>query len=248
METKFKFSGLNGLGMVDGVLVEIKVSRARVINKDTVMYETDKGVFQNLVLYESREHFEKGIKQTRSVYTTNKVSGKLIEQEGEPIKMELYKMFYGEPITVLEPIALSITRGEWGEIELPEGCYLTRRECLNNETYRYEDEDGNVVEKTGLAKQLRLTDEQTAFVKETLVPAMLKAREMGIEILYDNDDARLKLVNAGNKKFDIGYLSDCMGMTPSTDEYVTSEDLTDIKEMDDIVSINCDNYLTYHKE
>lgn len=192
MKTDWTFSGMKGYAVIEGVLTEVVVSSVYILSPDTMCYKTNKGRFFNLALYDSRENFEKGIAHSTEIWVTNSVEEKLIVEKGQLLKMKVWTMDKGEPTETIQTIALVIKYSYWAEPELPGGYYLTRRDCLNNETYKYEDENGNIIEKVGLAKALRVTEEQEKFISEELVPALKKVREMGLDIFYDDDNACLK--------------------------------------------------------
>ena len=245
MKTNWTFSGQEGYSVIEGILTEVVVSRVSIISPDTIYYKTNKGTFFNLALYDSRENFEKGIAHSSEIWVENSVGENLIVEKGQPLKMKVWTMVNGEPTETIQTIVLVIKYSYWAEPELPGGYYLTRRDCLNNETYKYEDENGNIIEKVGLAKMLRVTEEQEKFINKELVPALKKAREMGLEIFYDDDDVCLKIANVGDKRLRLSYFDD----EADTEEYVTSEDFLDIKELPNIARLDNNTYLTlYNKE
>lgn len=245
MKTNWTFSGLKGFAVIEGILTEVVVSRVSILSPDTMCYKTNKGTFFNLALYDSRENFEKGIAHSTEIWVTNSVEENLIVEKDQPLKMKVWTMDNGEPTETIQTVALVIKYSYWAEPELPGGYYLTRRDCLNNETYKYEDENGNIIEKVGLAKALRVTEEQEKFISKELVPALKKAREMGLEIFYDDDNAWLKIANVGDKRLRLEYFDDGV----DTEEYVTSADFLDVTELPNIARLDDNTYLTlYNKE
>lgn len=226
MKNKFTFSGFNGMAVINGVLTPIKATSVTMDAKGHFHYKTDKGEFTDIVLYEGQKDFERDNPKEYSVClrTNNILVEEVLEEDGSTkMRMKVWRMVDGEPKEEWVDANFSMSQYT-ASVILPPDCYGTRTSCLANETYRYIDEEGNVKEKDGIGKRLRLTDEQKAYVENNFIPVLDKMREMGIGVTYSSCYDRLCAFNYDND-VEIDYLDGRFDKIP----YVTADSFYKIR-------------------
>lgn len=225
-----------GYAMIDGILTEVTVKHITLTNKGKLIYHTDKGDYENLTLYASRQNFEHNIPCSCEACLPDNT---LIEGvEEKRYKITAWTMKDGEPVSVAVYPDFKIQ----GRVEpiLDKGYYLTREECLKNETYKYVDKNGNVVERDGIGKKMRLTEKQLDFIQKVLEPALKDANEMGICLVYDYSYDRLCACNMPND-----VQCDCY--SPNHQHSISSDDMYKISERY-IIGISEDTYFYEEEE
>lgn len=205
------YSGFSGMAVINGVLTPINAESVIVDAKGHIHYKTDKGEFTDIKIYAGRDEFERDCPQV--VETPTRTNGipitETTDNEGQKvIKANVWQMINGEPaeVTIDAQFGVTSNRLYWAEIILPANTYATRIDCLSHETYKYVDEDGTIKERDGIAKKVRLTDEQKAFIEDTFVPALKKLNELGIGVVFQTSNDELYAYNANN---DIGAVYSC---------------------------------------
>ena len=209
MNKEFTFSGFEGMAVINGILTPIKATSVTMDAKGHFHYKTDKGEFTDIVLYEGQKDFERNMPKEYSVRLCAKkilVESVLEEDGSTKMRMKVWRMVDGEPKEVWVDANFSISQYT-ASVILPPNSYDTRTSCLANETYRYIDENGNVKEKDGIGKRLRLTDEQKAYIENNFIPVLDKMREMGIGVTYSSAYDRLCAFNY-DKNVEIDYCCD----------------------------------------
>ena len=226
MKKEFTFSGFNGMAVINGVLTPIKATSVTMDAKGHFHYKTDKGEFTDIVLYEGQKDFERDNPKEYSVClcTNNILVEEVLEEDGSTkMRMKVWRMVDGEPKEEWVDANFSMSQYT-ASVILPPDCYGTRTSCLANETYRYIDEEGNVKEKDGIGKRLRLTDEQKAYIENNFIPVLDKMREMGIGVSYSIGYDRLCAFNYDND-VEIDYLDGRFDKIP----YVTDDSFYKIR-------------------
>ena len=215
MNNKFTFSGFNGMAVINGILTPIEATSVTMDAKGHFHYKTDKGEFTDIVLYEGQKDFERA---------NNILVEEVLEEDGSTkMRMKVWRMVDGEPKEEWVDANFSMSQYT-ASVILPPDCYGTRTSCLANETYRYIDEEGNVKEKDGIGKRLRLTDEQKAYIENNFIPVLDKRREMGIGVTYSSCYDRLGAFNYDND-VEIDYLDGRFDEVP----YVTDDSFYKIR-------------------
>lgn len=225
MSKDFTFSGFEGFAMINGVLTPVKVAKVVLNSNRVFVYTTDKGEFEDLVLYKSREDFEQNHPNKETCRIPEDKWGDIAD-DGELVRT-LWTMEDGEPKSTKMSIGFHIIGLWYATPVMPEHYYLSREECLANETYKYVDDSGNIKEKDGIAKSMRLTDEQKDYLESTLIPALKKAKEMGITIVLNNDTAAITAA-----RWREGVIIEWCGDVPKDAEVTTSETFYPIEGVD----------------
>ena len=87
-----------GYAMIDGILTEVTVKHITLTNKGKLIYHTDKGDYENLTLYASRQNFEQNVPCSSEVCLPDNT---LIEGvEEKRYKITAWTMKDGEPVSV----------------------------------------------------------------------------------------------------------------------------------------------------
>lgn len=207
-----EYSGLSGMAVINGVLTPINAESVIVDAKGHIHYKTDKGDFTDIKMYAGRDEFERDCPQVVEVSKRNRgiPITETTDNEGQTVlKATVWQMVEGEPteVTIDAEFDLTSKRSYCAEIVLPANTYATRIDCLSHETYKYVDEDGTIKERDGVAKKVRLTDEQKAFIENTFVPALKKLNELGIGVVFQTANDGLYAYNANND-IGVGYSFD----------------------------------------
>lgn len=169
--------------VIDNELRFVNVGKIFIDGEDVRFFLKDAdgkelGEFRNITLYRSVEAFEKGEVEKRKVSLVGEAE---LDDKG---RLRTWKMENGEP-SDLWMDGLSVKFGYPCEPVLPDGYYLTRAECLRNETWTERKEDGTTAEHEGVLKKIKLTKEQQEYVENVLKPALDGCKKAGINLVTD---------------------------------------------------------------
>lgn len=184
--------------VINGELTHVSVKERFAENDEHIKYvlervmEGDKrvplGEFEDIKLYYSRALFEKGESSVDNYPLDSRCS---LNDKGE---LEVWKMEDGEPKASYTGNLVVKVKAPCSPV-LPDGCYISRDECLKNETYIERKDDGTSVEHRGVMKRIKLTDEQEKYIQEVLLPALDGCKELGIQLVVSSWEETLFAYN-----------------------------------------------------
>lgn len=216
------FYGFEGLTMINGVLTPINAKEVILREDYNVVYPTEYGILVNPVLYKSKEDFEEGNAcELKEIVLSTNVSYK--EEDGK-IYTRTWKMQDGEPKEIYLPLQFNVKcRGCWSPLAEPvipeeEGYYAYREDCIRYGSYVLKCDDGTTHEEMGIGLKLQLSDTQKEFIEKEFIPILEKARELGIQFIFNGSTDKLSAVNVNNLTGKLGYDYDEDGP-----QYISSE-------------------------
>ena len=215
------FYGFKGLTMINGVLTPINAKEVILREDYKVAYSTEDGILVDPVLYATKEDFEAGKTcELKEIVLSTKVSYK--EEDGK-IYTHTWKMQDGEPKEIYLPLQFEV---KWGKLVsqakpiIPEdrGYYAYRDDCIRYGSYVLKGDDGTTHEEMGIGLKLQLSDTQKEFIEKEFIPILEKARELGIQFIFNGSTDKLSAVNVNNLTGKLGYDYDEDGP-----QYISSE-------------------------
>ena len=215
------FYGFNGLTMINGVLTPINAKEVILREDYKVAYSTEDGILVDPVLYATKEDFETGKTcELKEIALSTNVSYK--EEDGK-IYTRTWKMQDGEPKEIYLPLQFEV---KWGKLVsranpiIPEdrGYYAYRDDCIRYGSYVLKGDDGTTHEELGIGLKLQLSDTQKEFINNEFVPILEKARELGIQFIFNGSTDKLSAVNVNNLNGKLGCDYDEDGP-----QYISSE-------------------------
>lgn len=195
-----------GFAMINGALTDVKlVKETNVYNTDSIdeirhelIVENNGKQFTILAedFYRSVEDFEKGTHfaaEERTHFTV----GNAVFEEGF---LKYWIFSNGEPKEITEiPERISFDystfRFSFSEVEFE--CWKTRQDCLDHNTVKIVDANGNETEHVGIAKLVALTDEQKQAI-EQVRNAIKSAEDLGVKFAFNTEDDMLICFNKQN--------------------------------------------------
>ena len=202
------FYGFKGLTMINGVLTPINAKEVVLREDYKVAYSTEDGILVDPVLYATKEDFEAGETcELKEIVLSTNVSYK--EEDGK-IYTRTWKMQDGEPKEIYLPLQFEI---KWGTSVflakpiIPEdrGYYAYREDCIRYGSYVLKGNDGTTHEEMGIGLKLQLSDTQKEFIEKEFIPILEKARELGIQFIFNGSTDKLSAVNVNNLTGKLGY-------------------------------------------
>ena len=215
------FYGFKGLTMINGVLTPINAKEVILREDYKVAYSTEDGILVDPVLYATKEDFEAGKTcELKEIVLSTNVSYK--EEDGK-IYTRTWKMQDGEPKEIYLPLQFEV---KWGTLVfrakpiIPEdrGYYAYREDCIRYGSYVLKGNDGTTHEEMGIGLKLQLSDTQKEFIEKEFIPILEKARELGIQFIFNGSTDKLSAVNVNNLTGKLGYDYDEEGT-----QYISSE-------------------------
>lgn len=216
------FYGFEGLTMINGVLTPINVKEVVLREDYKVAYSTEDGILVDPVLYATKEDFEAGKTcELKEIVLSTNVSYK--EEDGK-IYTRTWKMQDGEPKEIYLPLQFIVkwwTKSKFlAKPIIPEedGYYAYREDCIRYGSYVLKGDDGTTHEEMGIGLKLQLSDTQKEFIEKEFIPILEKARELGIQFIFNGSTDKLSAVNVNNLTGKLGCDYDEDGP-----QYVSSE-------------------------
>ena len=217
------FYGFEGLTMINGVLTPINAKEVVLREDYKVAYSTEDGILVDPVLYATKEDFEAG-KPCDLKEIEVKMDGFLYKEEDGLIYTQTWKMQDGEPKEIYLPLQFIVKR--WTKSKflakpiIPEdrGYYASREDCIRYGSYVLKGNDGTTHEEMGIGLKLQLSDTQKEFIEKEFIPILEKARELGIQFIFNGSTDKLSAVNVNNLTGKLGYDYDEEGT-----QYISSE-------------------------
>ena len=201
------FYGFEGLTMINGVLTPIKPCEIFLREDYKVVYSTEDGILVDPVLYATKEDFEAGKPcELKEIVLSTNVSYK--EEDGK-IYTRTWKMQDGEPKEIYLPLQFEVKRGAVSfraKAIIPEdrGYYAYREDCIRYGSYVLKGDDGTTHEELGIGLKLQLSDTQKEFINKEFIPILEKAKELGVQFIFNGSTDKLSAVNVNNL---VGYLA-----------------------------------------
>ena len=220
------FYGFGGLTMINGVLTPIKPCEIFLREDYKVVYSTEDGILVDPVLYATKEDFEAGKPcELKEIVLSTNVSYK--EEDGK-IYTRTWKMQDGEPKEIYLPLQFEV---KWGALVfrakpiIPEkdGYYAYREDCIRYGSYMLKGDDGTTHEEIGIGMKLQLSDTQKEFINKEFIPILEKARELGIQFIFNWSTDKLSAVNVNNLTGKLGCDYDEDGP-----QYISSESFYEV--------------------
>ena len=203
------FYGFEGLTMINGVLTPINAKEVVLREDYKVAYSTEDGILVDPVLYATKEDFEEGNAcELKQIVLSDNA---LYKEEDGFIYTRTWKMQDGEPKEIYLPLQFKVKcRGCWeplAEPIIPEenGYYAYREDCIRYGSYVLKGDDGTTHEEMGIGLKLQLSDTQKEFIENEFVPILEKARELGIQFIFNWSTDKLSAVNVNNLTGKLGY-------------------------------------------
>lgn len=193
-------------GMVNGVLTYLTIKGCvAYISKQTtfVLCETPKGKSIEFAfgdLYGTIDDYKNGntIKSnTIKLDVALKGNTEWQNEESQLFEKFLWRSENGTPTKTYLDFGdrlMLTTYGGLVDWQDPADHYKTREECMKWSDLVYIGKDGEKKTEKSVRKQLLLTDEQQAIIKE-IAAAFKKAEDAGIQIGYDNYDCEFVGIN-----------------------------------------------------
>lgn len=196
------FYGFKGLSMINGVLTPINAKEVILREDYKVAYSTEDGILVDQVLYATKEDFEAGKTcELKEIVLSTKVSYK--EEDGK-IYTRTWKMQDGEPKEIYLPLQFKVEcRGSWSPLAEPiipveDGYYASREDCIRYGSYVLKGDDGTTHEELGIGLKLQLSDTQKEFINKEFIPILEKAKELGVQFIFNGNTDELSAVNVNN--------------------------------------------------
>ena len=217
------FYGFEGLTMINGVLTPINAKEVILREDYKVAYSTEDGILVDPVLYATKEDFEAG-KTCDLKEIEVKMDGFLYKEEDGLIYTRTWKMQDGEPKEIYLPLQFKVKcRGRLAPLAEPiipeeEGYYAYREDCIRYGSYVLKGNDGTTHKEMGIGLKLQLSDTQKEFIEKEFIPILEKARELGIQFIFNGSTDKLSAVNVNNLNGKLGYDYD-----EDSPQYISSE-------------------------
>ena len=196
------FYGFEGLTMINGVLTPINAKEVVLREDYKVAYSTEDGILVDPVLYATKEDFEAGKTcELKEIVLSDNTSYK--EEDGL-IYTRTWKMQDGEPKEIYLPLQFNVKcRGRWSPLAKPviseeDGYYASREDCIRYGSYVLKGDDGTTHEELGIGLKLQLSDTQKEFINKEFIPILEKAKELGIQFIFNWSTDKLSAVNVNN--------------------------------------------------
>lgn len=217
------FYGFEGLTMINGVLTPINAKEVILREDYKVAYSTEDGILVDPVLYATKEDFEAG-KPCDLKEIEVKMDGFLYKEEDGKIYTRTWKMQDGEPKEIYLPLQFNVKcRGCWSPLAEPviseeDGYYASREDCIRYGSYVLKGDDGTTHEELGIGLKLQLSDTQKEFINKEFIPILEKAKELGVQFIFNGSTDKLSAVNVNNLTGKLGCDYDEDGP-----QYISSE-------------------------
>lgn len=213
-----------------GVLTSIKPCEIFLREDYKIVYSTEDGILVDPVLYATKEDFEAGKPcELKEIVLSTNVSYK--EEDGK-IYTRTWKMQDGEPKEIYLPLQFNVKcRGCWSPLAEPvipedDGYYAYREDCIRYGSYVLKCNDGTTHKEIDIGMKLQLSDAQKEFINKEFIPILEKAKELGVQFIYNGSTDKLSAVNVNNLTGKLGCDYDEDGP-----QYISSEKFYEVPHL-----------------